>query len=178
MNWLGHLIQKEINKNDTVLDLGCGIYQATSDSLTKEKFRDANLKCKSVLGCEIVEKYIQRACKYYPTIRFDVTNLDSYKMFADNSFDVVICLDVLEHIDFQIVEKIIGEMKRIARKKAIIYTPSKFVMNEDNVGNAWGMGENPLQIHQSFVSPKYLNSVGFMTCFPAPDHNTLGVFTK
>lgn len=178
MNWLGHLIQKEIEKTDTVLDIGCGIYQATSDSLTKERYKDANLKCKSVLGCEIVEKYVQRACKYFPTIRFDVTNLDNYKIFADNSFDVVICLDVLEHIDILAAEKIINEMKRIARKKVIIYTPSKFIANEVNVANAWGMGVNPLQTHQSFIAPEYLQFMGFTVSFPAPDHNTLGVFQK
>ena len=35
MNWLGKLIQKHVNSNDTVLDLGCGIMQATTDSITK-----------------------------------------------------------------------------------------------------------------------------------------------
>lgn len=31
LNWLGKLVQREIGKHDSVLDLGCGTIQATFD---------------------------------------------------------------------------------------------------------------------------------------------------
>ena len=191
MNWMGILIQKEIKKTDTVLDLGCGIFQATTDSLTKTsgkgsftyRLRTANmqknLECKSLLGCELVDKYIDVAKSYFPVIKMDISKLENYKMFADKSFDVVMAIDVLEHIPIGISEKIIEEMKRISRNKVIVYTPSKFELNEENTTNAWNLGENPFQQHLSFVSPDILKEHGFKRItFPEPDKNTFAIWEK
>lgn len=43
--------------------------------------------------------------------------------FADKSFDVVIGIDVLEHMDKSDREKTIAEMKRVARKRVIVAVP-------------------------------------------------------
>ena len=37
MNWLGHVVQKYITIDDSVLDLGCGIMQATTNVLETTK---------------------------------------------------------------------------------------------------------------------------------------------
>ena len=64
LNWLGKILQKHISGDDTVLDMGCGIMQATTNSLQKNrklfyKNRNQILKCKSLLGCELIDKYIE-----------------------------------------------------------------------------------------------------------------------
>jgi predicted SAM-dependent methyltransferase len=132
------------------------------------------------LGCEIVDKYIDVAKLYFPVIKFDMTNIDNYMMFADNSYDIVMAIDVLEHIEFSHAHKIIVQMQRIARKKVIIYTPSKFELNEKNIENAWGLGKNPNQEHKSFINSDYLHNVmGFQRItFPKPDKNTLAIWEK
>jgi SAM-dependent methyltransferase len=185
MNWLGERVQKEIHPEDTVLDLGCGIMQATTDSICKTKLnkieklrgkeKPQSIVCKSLLGCEIVDKYLDRAKKYFPVIKFDLNDMNSFDIFRNKSFDVVMALDVIEHIEQQHAIKIIGAMEKIARKKIIIYTPVKFEKNEQNIENAWDMGENPYQEHKCYIPPSRFESWGFKVSFPEPDKNTLAV---
>ena len=189
MNWLGEIIQNHVQYNDTVLDLGCGIMQATTDTIEKSNrqkvgrikkivsgnYKPNVLRCRSLLGCEIVEKYLHRAKKYYPVIKFDLTKTKSFDMFMDKSFDVVMALDVIEHIEYSQTLRIIGQMERIARKKIIIYTPSTWMKNEENVDNAWGMGENPFQEHKCFIPPSRFQDWGYKVRFPEQSNNTLAI---
>lgn len=164
MNWLGKLVQKEIGKNDTVLDLGCGIYNDIE-----------GLKCKSILGVDIVNAYIEIASKKYPTIRLDLTNIR--QNFVMNSFDVVLALDVIEHLNYNKAIDLINDMKLISRKKVIIYTPFAFKRNQENIMNTWGIkGNFTTQEHLCYISPEYLKSKHFRISFPEPDKNTLGVY--
>ena len=182
MNWLGQLVQEQVHSDDTVLDLGCGIMQATTDSMANPERKLLNklqrksvIKCKSLLGCELIDKYINVAKTYFPVIKFDLTDNKSFELFQDNSFDVVMALDVIEHIDYQQTLRIIGHMERIARKKIIIYTPSKFESNEKNVDDAWGLGENKFQKHLSYIPPSRFVDWGYKVSQPVPDHNTLAI---
>ena len=158
MNWLGDEIQKYVSHDDIVLDLGCGIMQATSDTITK-----GSLSCKTILGVEIVEKYVDRIKEKYPTI---IGNVTDTSMFANDSFDVVICIDVLEHLEKEEALHVIGEMQRIARKHVIVYTPREFKANEENEDNAWGMGKNEYQLHKCLVDENNLTSLGFKVSHP------------
>ena len=183
MNWLGKIIQTHVKSSDTVLDIGCGIFQAISNSLNSSRSfgitkKNDRLKCHSLLGCELVEKYIDVAKNHFPVLKMDVSDIQEYEKFPNNSFDVVICLDVLEHMKENIAILIIHQMIRIARKKVIIYTPSKFESNEKNIDNAWNLGENPFQEHRSFVSPNMLKDFGFVISYPEPDKNTLAILDK
>ncbi|MDE1726153.1 MAG: class I SAM-dependent methyltransferase [Thaumarchaeota archaeon] len=188
MNWLGNIIQRHVSDNDTVVDLGCGIMQATTDILEqmsenqntkyrikKKLFKSSNLKCKLILGCDLWEDYLKVANRYWPVIKLGMNELNK---LVDNSFDIVLCLDVLEHLELQEALYAIEHMKRIARRKVIIYTPSKYITNEEHVDNAWGLGENPYQIHKCFLEPETLTNLGFDISFPEPDKNTLGIFNK
>lgn len=168
MNWLGKLIQPNIKKTDTVLDLGCGIMQATTDVLGEK----GNLKCKSILGVDMHLKYLDRIKSNYSTIQTEVVNT---KLFPDKSYDAVICLDVLEHIETNSALKLIGEMERIARKIVIIYTPREFHKNEEHIDDVWGMGKNPSQEHLSFISQEQFKKLGFKVNTTEIDHNTLAI---
>lgn len=175
MNWLGRLVQSYIGKDDTVLDVGCGIMQATTDVLNGKKSflgkRDI-LQCKHLLGIDPHRDYLKQACKIFPTVQMDIKELDR---FVDNSFDVVICLDVLEHIELDAAKWALHQMERIARKRVIVYTPSTFHKNEENATDAWGMGANSLQLHRCFLEPHILKARGYEVSFPEPDKNTLAI---
>jgi ubiquinone/menaquinone biosynthesis C-methylase UbiE len=54
----------------------------------------------------------------------------TFHHFIDDSYDVVLSMDSIEHLKLEDAEKMIEEMKRIARKKVIIYTPTEF---KDNI---------------------------------------------
>jgi SAM-dependent methyltransferase len=172
MNWMGKKIQKFVGKKDTVLDLGCGIMQATTGIYDGGK----SLKCREILGVEYVWKYVDRVKQHYPVICDRVE--EAISLFADNSFDVVICIDVLEHLDESDARTVLQNMKRIARKYAIIYTPKEWHENGDNVENAWGMGENSFQAHKCLVTEEMLKEYGYESEITEIDHNLFGVYKK
>lgn len=181
MNWLGKIIQNNVSYDDTVLDIGCGIMQATTDVITKSnrknpfKASNKNIRCKSLLGCDVHEPYLEKSKNYFPVIKMDLSSKTCMSIFLNKSFDVVMALDVIEHLDFDIANYIITEMHRIARKKIIIYTPAIYESNEKNVDNAWDMGENQYQMHRSYIEPEKFREMGFDVTFPDPDRNTLAI---
>ncbi len=192
VDWLGKIIQKYVTFEDTVLDLGCGIMKSTTDvieTIDREKYSNFTWKkrkiihflqnspkiiqCKSLLGCDIWPKYLDVSKQYFPVLKLGMDELDR---FMDNSFDVILCLDVLEHLLLDDAILAINHMKRIARKTVIVYTPSNFETNEEHVENVWNLGENKFQKHQCFLSPETLKELAFSISFPKPDKNTLAIF--
>ena len=149
MNWLGKLVKRKINQEDTVLDLGCGIQLAND-----------GIRAKSVLGVDIWPVYLNAIKDKINTVKISMSELDR---FVDKSYDIVICLDVVEHLDKDLALKVIDECKRICRKRAIIYTPSNFNDNMDAVPNAWDLGINPHQEHRCLLDLNDFNSRGYYT---------------
>ena len=92
---------------DSVLDVGCGNGSAV------EIFTQAG---KKVMGVEyshwLVETWIKKKFPKNNIIEGDASELP----FPDNSFDLVFCSEVLEHLPEEKVYKALGEMYRIARK--------------------------------------------------------------
>lgn len=147
MNWLGELIQTEITEKDTVLDLGCGIMIGYDE-----------LKYKSILGVDIWAKYLDNIKHKKNTVMLGMT--DTHR-FMDDSYDVVICLDVVEHLDYDLALKVLDECKRICRKKAIVFTPIEFKPNHQNEGGAWNLGDNVFQNHLCVVSKNDMQLRGY-----------------
>lgn len=149
MNWLGKSIQDELDIEDTVLDVGCGIMQGSDDLL-----------CKSMLGCDIFPKYLNKIKNKWNTVILGAHELDR---FVDESYDFVICLDVVEHLERELALKVLDELKRIARKKVIVYTPSEFHENLEQVKDSWGMGYNEAQKHKCLISRVDFKLKGYKT---------------
>ena len=155
VNWLGQMIQNYISPDDSVLDLGCGIMQATDD-----------LKVKSILGCDVFPPYLEHIKHIWPTIRI---GMDETWRFMDESYDVVICLDVVEHLPKELALQVIKECKRICRKSAIIYTPNEFKDNKHAIDDSWGLGENILHEHICLIEKVDFHSNGYHVDNPAGD---------
>lgn len=99
------------------LDIGCGDGKFTS-----------SIKgiAKVVVGIDISEPGLLFARCLVPEVKFCL--MDSSKMaFPDSTFDVVSCLDVLEHLSQQKLEKTLNEMHRVLKDDGalIISVPSK-----------------------------------------------------
>lgn len=96
---------------DSVLDVGC--QKADFLNLIKSDYQIAGIEvngervdcCNQALGQDAVR----------------LGNLDGRLDFEDNSFDTVVCLEVLEHLDDP--EKALKELVRISRKRIIITVP-------------------------------------------------------
>lgn len=67
----------------------------------------------NVIGCDINSKL-------KPDVIGDIRSLP----FKDNSFDLVVAFEVLEHLPFEEFEKALNEMKRVSNNKVIISIPS------------------------------------------------------
>ena len=163
MNWLGELIQKELTDNDSMLDLGCGIMIATDGINAK------------ILGVDVWEKYLNHIKDKFPTVKISMSETDR---FMDKSYDIVFCLDVLEHLEYKLALKILDECRRIARKKVIIYTPSIHKDNSPAEDNAWGLCECLYQKHISVVNIGDFTSRGYIISDPMNDNSHYAVLVR
>ena len=167
MNHLGVIIQKQISKRDIVLDVGCGIMQATMDTI-KTQTPNKDLKCRAVLGIDAFVPYLERI-KDRPgimVIAASVTDPDFWKQFLPNSFDVVLATDIIEHLNQNEATELIKQCERIARKCVILYTPVRFYDNSENTEGVKEYGidsPNPLQRHKCLISEDYIKSQGYET---------------
>lgn len=103
------LMRKHLDKNKTVLDIGCGLGQLTYE-LAKYS--------KKVYGIDPSDYNVELAWKRNNSsnieyLKGDGTNLE----FEDNKFDIIVSSEVIEHVrDF---DKFISEIYRVAKKGAI-----------------------------------------------------------
>lgn len=86
----------KITKNADILDIGSG------EGVLVEKFRE--------LGYNIIGVDLNYASKY--VIKGDMTKLP----FKDEIFKNILCLDVLEHLNFDEQKEALSEIKRVLKK--------------------------------------------------------------
>jgi len=116
-----------------VLDVGCG------EGFTLKKLNEKKIG-KTITGIDNSLSAIELGKKLYPELnlaRGDVYKLD----FSDNEFDLVICTEVLEHLEFP--EKAVEEIKRVSKKYIVFSVPNE-----------------PFFILANFLRGKYLKSFG------------------
>src|SRR4051812_3432297 len=105
-----------IGKVGSILDVACGL------SL-KSKYLQADFR----VGVDIYEEYFNHidADVPYTVIKYDVRQLE--EIFVPKSFDVVIALDIIEHLETHEAIEMIRQCEKIARKAVILETPLGYV---------------------------------------------------
>lgn len=73
-------------------------------------------------------------------VQSDVRRLG--ELFPERSFDVVVALDVLEHLEKDEGWSLLDAMERLATRRVIVFTPNGFLPQDEYDGN-------PYQIHLS-----------------------------
>lgn len=58
-----------------------------------------------------------------PSIKADYLGSITQAPIADNSFDAVLCAEVLEHLPFENFDRALGELRRISRKLVVVSLP-------------------------------------------------------
>lgn len=176
MNWLGNIVQNNVRPSDTVLSIGCGVLQEI-----------AGIQCKHFSGIDIYAPYVD----HLKSKGYDVRHGDIVAMTAEDigKHDVILLLDVLEHIDKAHFDSIMEKCKQAAQRCIMVYTPSQFHNNvtENWVGqpqdvNKWldtaeespykGLGVNPAQAHVSLITVDDLARHGF-DCWQAGVNNNI-----
>jgi hypothetical protein len=124
------VVNRNLRIQDTILDIGCG------DKVLSKQF-----KCKMVITLDAWDKVD-------PDILADLEVEDL--PFTENSVDVVIMLDFIEHLSKDRGVVIIEQAKKIARRSIILLTPLWWTDNSVNVNDPdmWCYG-NIFDYHKS-----------------------------
>ena len=120
-------------KVTSILDVGCG------EGFTLKKLEEKKIGKKNE-GIDNSSTAIKIGHKVYPELK--LAEGDIYKLkYADSSFDLLICTEVLEHLDDP--EKAVLEMKRVTKKYILLSVPNE-----------------PFFILANFLRGKYLKNFG------------------
>lgn len=161
-------VHDAVANGESLLSLCCGIGLELSGIATQD-----------VTAVDIYDKYLEEVkhrCPQAKTVLSD--SLEYLKKRPDNSVDVISIIDGIEHMDKETGLKIIPEMKRVARKKILLFTPQGpaedgYLKNEPH--NAWGIeGADHHQEHKSGWTEDELNEHGFRTKLTASDTSQHG----
>ena len=111
-----NLLNKDLSVSKKVLDIGCG--EGVISNLLYDKFN--NIKITAV---DYFEEAIKKAKENNPrNISFDTGDITALK-YTDNSFDIVVSTEVLEHIPNPDIA--LKELYRVANKHIILSVPSE-----------------------------------------------------
>jgi len=129
---------------ESILDVACGL------SL-KSKFLPAKIR----VGVDIYEKYFDHieADVPYVVVKYDVRKLRD--IFVAKSFDLVIGIDILEHLEKKDGFALMKQCEKIARKAVIFEVLQGF--SPQNI-DIWGYGGHHWQTHRSAWEMKEFTS--------------------
>lgn len=102
-------------KPQSVLDVGCG------EGFTLERLRKAKIG-KHLEGVDYLDLAIKLGKKTHPDLTLKKGSIYDLK-YKDNSFDLVLCSEVLEHIDDP--EKGLEELVRVSKKYVVLSVPNE-----------------------------------------------------
>lgn len=155
---------REATKNgESLLSLCCGIGLELN-----------NLNTQDVTAVDIAPQYLEQVrgrCPQAKTICSDT--LEYLKGQEDSSVDVISIIDGIEHMDKKTGRAAIRQMKRVARRKILLFTPQGpgkdgYLKNEPH--NAWGIeGADHFQTHKSGWTVDELKRHGFTLILAAGD---------
>ncbi len=151
---------------EKVLDVGCG-EGFTLNRLQKERIG------KSYEGIDNMDEAIELAHDLYPKIKVkkgDIYNLS----YEANSFDLVLCTEVLEHLDNP--RKALKELIRVSNRYVLLSVPNEPFFTLQRIGrfqNILRLGAHPEHV-QHWTAPAFLKFVKIRgvkrisTKFPIP----------
>lgn len=108
-------------KNKQILDIGCGKGMVGFLIRTQRDLMNSTL-----IGMDISKSFLSFSKKHNIYDKLVVGDITKKLPFKDNSVDLIICSEVIEHMKKEIGEKLLNEIDRIVAKngRVIITTPN------------------------------------------------------
>jgi len=130
----------------SILDIGCG--QGFPMKMIKNR-----MKVKKSVGVDLFKPYIEIGKKFKIHDQYVISDIRKLK-FKNRSFDVVLALQILEHLNKKDAWKVVEKMEKIAKKQIIIATP---------IGKMYHpvVDNNKLQLHISDFYPEEFEKRGY-----------------
>ncbi len=139
------IMENHVQDCETLLDIGCG-------SFSPVQTFNQHLYC---VGIDAFAPSIEKSKKLGIHDEYHQMNvLEALEKFGPKSFDVVVALDLIEHLTKEDGEQLLDMMDKLARKRIFIYTPNGFLPQGDRENNPW-------QVHYSGWEPKEFRSRGY-----------------
>lgn len=132
----------------TVLDIGCG--KGTAGTLLRN-FRSPEY----VVGLDVFQPYLSHCEQFGNYDELCMHDLSQHLSlpFEDKTFDLVLCLEVVEHLDKTNALCLLDQLKRIG-EHILVTTPSRFF-------NQPKYDKNPFQNHRCVVTKQDFQARGF-----------------
>lgn len=130
-----NLISKK--KVESILDVGCG------EGFTLNRLKEHKIG-KKLEGLEYLQTAIDLGKEMYPDIK--ITQGSIYELpYKDNSFDLVLCTEVLEHLEEP--QKALKELVRVSNKYIVISVPNEpfFMFAQMVRGKNWSRFGNDIE---------------------------------
>jgi SAM-dependent methyltransferase len=122
-------INQETMDCQSLLDIGCGY---------KPEMKKITQRMSQSVGVDVFEPSIAKAKADNTHSQLIVADALLYlEKVADKSFDAVLALDLIEHLEKERGLWLMHQMERIARKKVLIFTPNGFVIQRPFDNNPW-----------------------------------------
>jgi ubiquinone/menaquinone biosynthesis C-methylase UbiE len=155
---LGEPIRRELGKGVmTVLDIGCGKGLIGRFITRSGKY--------FTVGAEIFRPDLREAIRnhsHHAFVQCDARSLP----FKEGSFDVVLCSEMLEHVDKPEGLKLIKNLEAIARRKVILSTPVGMLSTDPETNRAQHDEDNPYQKHRAGWAAGELKALGYRVYSP------------
>jgi cyclopropane fatty-acyl-phospholipid synthase-like methyltransferase len=123
-----------LKEGDSCLDVGFGQGYG---------FEILSKKAKKLAGIENDKRAVKRGLEIFKSKNTDILHYNGYNIpFGDNTFDLVTCIDVIEHVeDYNMLLK---EMLRVSKKGVFISTPNRrpeYTNPDGTPRNRWHLRE-------------------------------------
>lgn len=124
-------------KPDSILDVGCG------EGFTLERLEKADIG-KKLEGVDFLDTAIQIGRKQFPQFTLKQGNIYALP-YKDDSFDLLICSEVLEHLDHP--DEALKELKRVSKKYVLFSVPNEpwFMASNFLRGKNWSRLGNDIE---------------------------------
>ena len=124
-------------KPSSILDVGCG------EGFTLERLQDAGIG-KKLEGVDYLDTAIQIGRKQFPQFTLRQGNIYALP-YQDNSFDLLICSEVLEHLEHP--DEALKELFRVTKKYVVFSVPNEpwFMASNFLRGKNWSRMGNDIE---------------------------------